>query len=117
MAVPALALGVILRSIGSKGVQEAIKRFGKDRVKQAQEAAKSPEMRKKAEEAVKKYKEKSAERMKNAPKELPPGVTVKNNTILNKGGMVKSKKAYAKGGMANCGASVPPAQKSSKGNK
>ena len=116
MAVPALALGVILRSISSKGVQEAIKRFGKDKVKEAQEAAKSPEMRKKAEEAVKKYKEKSAEQMRNAPKELPPGMTVKNNTIMNKGGMAKSKK-YAKGGMANCGASVPPAQKSSKGNK
>jgi hypothetical protein len=35
---------------------------------------------------------------------------------MSKGGMAKSKK-YAKGGYANCGASMPPAQKSSKGNK
>lgn len=31
-----------------------------------------------------------------------------------KGGMAKKKMAYAKGGYANCGASVPPAQKGKK---
>jgi hypothetical protein len=33
---------------------------------------------------------------------------------FNKGGMVKKPMAYAKGGMAKCGASVPASQKGKK---
>lgn len=53
----------------------------------------------------------------NSRKSPEGGQTVKENrrvvseTKLAKGGMPKK---YNKGGMANCGASVPPAQKSSK---
>ena len=34
--------------------------------------------------------------------------------MLAKGGMAKKKTGYAKGGMAMCGASMPPAQKRKK---
>jgi len=57
------------------------------------------------------YKGKSDAEIKRMMKESNPnaGKTIKNNT-LNKGGMTK--KAYNKGGYANCGASVAPNGKS-----
>ncbi len=42
------------------------------------------------------------------------GGMVKKKRTYAKGGMAKKKMAYAKGGYANCGASVPPAQKGKK---
>ena len=110
MAIPALAVGMILRAIAREGVKAASRKFGAKKVKEAREAAKSPEVRKEAEEAVRKAanKPKPSSNMSASDKrELErirrenPGPTVRNNT-LNRGGMPKK---------ANCGASVPPNRK------
>ena len=104
MAIPALALGMLLRTIAKEGVKGAVKKYGKQKVKEAQQAAKSPEVRKKAEEAVKERIKKNEDLKSRAisKEDLPEGMQVVNNTLLNKGGMPTK---------ANCGASVPPNRK------
>ena len=103
MAIPALALGMVLRTIAKEGMKQAIKKYGKEKVKEARSAAKSPEVRKQAEEAIDKQVKRAQEIKSRGPvknRELPAGMKVKNNTLMNKGGY------------ANCGASVAPNGKS-----
>jgi hypothetical protein len=44
----------------------------------------------------------------------PLGSVQSQQPAMAKGGMAKKKTGYAKGGMAMCGASMPPAQKGKK---
>lgn len=51
---------------------------------------------------------------KPMPQQPVMGAQQRPQGAMAKGGMAKNKPGYAKGGMAMCGASMPPAQKRKK---
>lgn len=105
MAIPVLAMGMVLRAIAKEGIKGAVKKYGKQKVKEVQQAAKSPEVRKKAQDAVEERirKNEAIKKRGAVKKDLPAGMKAESNTVLNRGGMPMK---------AKCGASVPPNGKS-----